>query len=822
MSGKLGFFILFSFLLGILLISTAFSPCILYGESPENFNAQVNNSAAYICVPFHYQSKSYYCGPAALEMVFDYYGEDVPQAEIADVARTYPSVTYTDELTRAAHFSNLSTSLGDEMPGNITGYSARKVGYAAFEQCGLTIDDLKTLIDKGEPVIVLMWWTPSKIYGHYRVVIGYNETHIIMHDPQYANKSMTYQTFLDFWECSGNWGLWVRPWNIELQMPGTVNKEESFEVIANITYPCSTPFDTGEYSASYCKATIKLQEGLELALGETAQHSFGNITAGNSVQTSWSIHANETSFRNISVTVTGIVEGNVGYNEKYYNYEDAIGGSCTNLLSITNETYRVHNIHTGLNYTTIQTAIDAPETLDGHTIRVDAGTYHENVIVNKSLSLVGENKNNTFIDGYSAGNVIEVTTNNVNITGFTIQESGTIYPNCCGIYLWKSSNSTISGTNITNNWYGLWFSFSSNTTISGNDLRNNTYGIRLSGAFNNSICRNQITANKANGIWSEVSCDNIIDENRIEENDYNGIELESQSSNNSISGNHIANNNNVGIEIGEDSSNNYIDRNNVTGNEYGVFLGLCSDNKISGNKLATNKQYGIGLSHCSNNTVSENMITDNSYGIQVFRAHNNKFYHNNFINNTQQVFILASDYANSWDYGYPSGGNYWSNYTGIDFDHDGIGDTEHVIDANNTDRYPLMGMFSLYNTSLDHCVNVISNSTIEHFESNSTIKMYVSGEEGLGFCRVNIPHVLMNVSSISVVIDDGLTPVLYHNYTLYDNGTHRWIYFAYEHTTHKVDIIPEFPSFLILPISMLATLLAAVLYRRKHSISRGC
>lgn len=265
MGRKLFLFILISFSLVVLSVSTFSS----------------NSSAVYLSVPFHYQNKGYYCGPAALEMVFDYYGEDIPQTEIAEVARTHPNETWYDELRRAAHFSNLSTSLGDEMPNNITGYSARKTGYAAFERWGLTIDDLKTLINKGEPLIVLMWCTPSKVYGHYRVVVGYNETHITMHDPWNkdlwggtyggANVSMTYSTFLDLWEYFSNWGFWIHPWNIELQTPSTVSKGEDFEVTANITYPCFAPLDLMGSLAYSCEATIKLQEGLELVLGENSQ-----------------------------------------------------------------------------------------------------------------------------------------------------------------------------------------------------------------------------------------------------------------------------------------------------------------------------------------------------------------------------------------------------------------------------------------------------------------------------------------------------------------------------------------------------------------------
>jgi len=46
-----------------------------------------------------------------------------------------------------------------------------------------------------------------------------------------------------------------------------------------------------------------------------------------------------------------------------------------------------------------------------------------------------------------------------------------------------------------------------------------------------------------------------------------------------------------------------------------------------------------------------------------------------------------------WDDGYPSGGNYWSDYAGVDADGDGIGDTPYVIDENNTDRYPLISLW---------------------------------------------------------------------------------------------------------------------------------
>ena len=68
----------------------------------------------------------------------------------------------------------------------------------------------------------------------------------------------------------------------------------------------------------------------------------------------------------------------------------------------------------------------------------------------------------------------------------------------------------------------------------------------------------------------------------------------------------------------------------------------------------------------------------------------------------------------------------------------------------------------------------------------------------------------------TVVIDDGLTEVLHFNDTIHDNTTHRWIYFTYPHSTHEIQIIPELPSTIIIPLLMMTTLLTTTILRRKH------
>jgi parallel beta-helix repeat protein len=103
----------------------------------------------------------------------------------------------------------------------------------------------------------------------------------------------------------------------------------------------------------------------------------------------------------------------------------------------------------------------------------------------------------------------------------------------------------------------------------------------------------------------------------------------------------------------------------------------------------TNFRYGIYLEGSSNISICGNGVANNVYGVWLNSSSDNSIYHTNFVNNTQQVVSFSS--INMWDNGYPSGGNYWSYYSGVDSNQDGIGDTPYVIDANNNDSYPLMG-----------------------------------------------------------------------------------------------------------------------------------
>jgi len=316
----------------------------------------------FIEVPFHYQDVEYYCGPACLEMVFDFYGEDINQSEIADVARTIGEPvysTYTDELRRAAHFSNISTSMGAETSENITGYTLRKLGYAAFEAHSMDLTQLKNFVEQDKPLILLMWYSSYHVSTHYRVVVGYNETHVFLHDPwnkplwggRYGGPNIAFNNteFLDLWSYYGNWALYVSPWTINFSAPTFMKPGKPFQVNATIAYPQSLPNALSDYPASSCNATITLPANLSLAPGETQKKAVatGSLEAGSNATVSWMLTANSSMTGTIIVEAEGMVSGSVGPHVNYsaYDYRDRIGATANITIEL-NEDSNVPSIST--------------------------------------------------------------------------------------------------------------------------------------------------------------------------------------------------------------------------------------------------------------------------------------------------------------------------------------------------------------------------------------------------------------------------------------------------------------------------------------------
>jgi parallel beta-helix repeat protein len=221
----------------------------------------------------------------------------------------------------------------------------------------------------------------------------------------------------------------------------------------------------------------------------------------------------------------------------------------------------VRNINTGLNYSTIQAAINANETLNGHTILVKQGTYYEHVVVNKSISLIGENRTTTIIDGNGTGTDILVTADIVVIEKFTIRNGPT------GIYLYQTNGSSAVENDVIFNGDAILAYYCRDFLVHNNVAGNNSgRGILVSNSRNFTVSNNLVYGNGMYGLNTNSSENGLIRQNAAYENSYDGIGLFG-SNNCTIAENDVGNNPLFGIMI--DSSNySLIYHNNVFNNTF--------------------------------------------------------------------------------------------------------------------------------------------------------------------------------------------------------------------------------------------------------------
>jgi len=309
-------------------------------------------------VPNHKQITGLHCGAGALQSVLDYWGPDISQREIANVARTSSVGTYSFDMVRTGQFSHLSSAQGQFYPSDAptSGFTGRSLGYASFGFANSTpwLEEAKDLVAQDIPVIMLMLFAPAEgSGGHYRVMVGYDDNLGVAYfvDPwdrnlkQNTNADGTitwsYSDLLIAWNYGPpysthtHFGAAIMPWKVALTSVKNSGQNNVVTVTAKITYPCPKPFACTT-SAQNTSAKIQLPAGVRIVSG-SQNAPLGALQAGETVTATWKVAIDQPSSEPITVTASGYTSaampaanwwgGNVFYPP--YSYTDEIGGEGT-------------------------------------------------------------------------------------------------------------------------------------------------------------------------------------------------------------------------------------------------------------------------------------------------------------------------------------------------------------------------------------------------------------------------------------------------------------------------------------------------------------
>ncbi|MCK4443080.1 MAG: right-handed parallel beta-helix repeat-containing protein, partial [Thermoplasmata archaeon] len=396
------------------------------------------------------------------------------------------------------------------------------------------------------------------------------------------------------------------------------------------------------------------------------------------------------------------------------------------------------------NYTTIQGAIN--DANPGDNVFVYNGTYYENVVVDKPLSLIGESKDTTMVYNAGTGDVILVASDWVNVTGLTLRYAA-----------WDGTQAAIR----------LWFS--QDCYVGDNNVLDSNLGIALDHSSNNTIANNSVLDNSNHGIYLWHSDSNLLISNTASRNEHDGIRL--YYANNNTVANNTVSNSSVGISL-HFSPLNVITGNALSYNEYGIFLWYSTNITLASNAMTGAGIYlrgswlehwnthTIGTSNTVNNkpvifwkdviggtiplgagqvvlantthVVLENQdISNTSIGIQTGFSSNVTIANNTVASNSHEGIFLLSSSDNTI-----MNNTAYNNRHGIFLD----GSNRNIITRNNasfSDRYGIYLISSTNNTVIDNNVSNNWDGIHLYWQSNDNIISNNTATENMDGISVN-------------------------------------------------------------------------------------
>ncbi len=302
---------------------------------------------------------------------------------------------------------------------------------------------------------------------------------------------------------------------------------------------------------------------------------------------------------------------------------------------------------------------------------------------------IGELSGNTYTlikNVTDGGLVIEWDNLILDGAGYTVSGTGS------GVEIVSKNLVTIRNLNVTGCSDGIHISKEypydppSSITLENNNIYSNTgTGIYIEGgSYDNTLSNNTVSNNTGYGIFiTGGSHDNKVIDNDVSGNN-DGIQI-SGSNNNILTNNIVSNNNSYGIRL-YSSSVNTLTGNTVSGHTiHGIVLQNSNNNTLENNTASNNIVVGIRLYEATSNTLKYNTSLQNRDGINLLNSSSNQIYNNNFIDNTTQALVTGGS-GNVFNLSAAEGGgNYWSDYMGVDENFDGFGDTPYAFTGGQDD-----------------------------------------------------------------------------------------------------------------------------------------
>lgn len=435
---------------------------------------------------------------------------------------------------------------------------------------------------------------------------------------------------------------------------------------------------------------------------------------------------------------------------------DNAARSTGEVTAVNGSSYPVHNLNTSANFSSIQEAIDAPNTTAGHIIEVDLGTYSENVRVNKSVTIRSSSGDpiTTVVQAANANDhVFNLTADNVTISGFTIMNA--LSAGRAGIFL-ASAYNLVENNIVTGNYNGI---IALNATTVGVPATHalNTHSATAFEGYSEAYARAAVEdgarttrpelpkllplgpsrRSSSSGYGDPLAVDmfygagysasaashgNTICANVVSLTEYIGIAL-CGSSENIVQDNWLDANGDTGIYL-ESGNRNLVRNNTLTSNYWGIYLYLGDNNTLSGNTLDSNIIEGISLGDAANTRISNNTVNHQHWygGISLWGTSSNAtITNNNVSSNRGSGIILWHDTDNNT---IANNDARYNGYSGIEVQGNSTKNTikNNIASANNG------AGISLWDVANNNCLNnnVLYNNgysgiELEDFTNNNTI-----------------------------------------------------------------------------------------------------